>query len=249
MTSHEWFVEHCTAFVTRSLETDEEHRFAEHLPRCEECREEVTRQERELAWLPLGVAPVAVRPGLQRKMSDRILGTNRWRWNAMTTLAAAASILLAVLAYGVGHSRQSQLLREENTLRSRLARSEAEGSALKDTLSIMRGATRVLQASFTMDNQEGGLLIFADARTHRWNVVVHGLPPAGPEQVYQFWFIQKDGMVRGALIHPDSAGPTFMTMGMPPNGKDVVGAALTIEPVHGPAAERPRGKELAHLML
>jgi hypothetical protein len=249
MTSHEWFVEHRTAFVTRTLETDEERLFADHLPRCEECRREVARQEGEFAWLPLGVTPVAVRPGLRRRISDRVLGINRWRWNAMATVTMAASVLLAVLAYGVGRRSESRLLREADTLRTRLARSETERGALEDTVSIMRGATRVLQASFTMENQPGGLLFFADARTHRWNVVVHGLPPAGPERVYQFWFIQRDGMVRGALIHPDSTRPTFMTMGMPPNGKDVVGAALTIEPMERVPGDHPQGKELAHLML
>jgi hypothetical protein len=234
MNSHEWFVEHRTAYVARSLDADEMGSFTDHLDRCPECRAAVNLLERELGWLPMGVEPAAARPGLERRMFDQVLGIGRWRWNRMTTLATAASLLVAVLAYG-GAQRQSRI-------------AERRLAALEDTLSVMRRASKIVQASFQMDDRAAGLLIFADERTHRWNVVVHGLPPAGPDQVYQFWFIQKDGMVRGAVVHPDSLGPTFMTMGMPPNGREVMGAALTVEPMHE-QAETPRGKELAHLML
>lgn len=227
MNPHQWFEENRAAFVARSLDPDETASFEGHLTGCAECREAVRGLERELAWLPMGVAPAPVRPGLERRIANHVLGGGRWRWNRMTTVAVAASLLLAVLAYGVGR-RQSQ--------------------KVEDTLAVMRGASKIVQASFQVEDQPGGMMIFADERTHRWNVVVHGLPPAGPDQVYQFWFIQKDGMVRGAVVHPDSIGPTIMTMGMPPGGGEVMGAALTVEPVHEQATE-PRGRELAHVML
>lgn len=234
MNPHQWFEEHRTDYAVRSLDSEESKSFTEHLAGCAECREAVQQIERELAWLPMGVNPAAMRPGLNRKIAGRVLGIAHWRWNRMTTLAVAASLLLAVLAYGMGR-------RESSSAARRLV-------ALEDTLSVMRGASRIVQASFMMDDQPGGIMIFADTVTHRWNVVVHGLPPAGPEQVYQFWFIQKDGMARGAVIRPDSLGPTIMTMGMPPEGGEPLGAALTVEPMHETAPE-PRGRELAHVML
>jgi anti-sigma-K factor RskA len=234
MNPHQWFEEHRTDYVIRSLDPGEAKSFTEHLAGCVDCREAVIRIERELAWLPMGVEPAAMRPGLNRKIADRVLGVAHWRWNRMTTVALAASLLLAVFAYGLGR-------RENMGMERRLA-------ALEDTVSVMRGASRIVQASFMMDDQPAGIMIFADTVTHRWNVVVHGLPPAGPEQVYQFWFIQKDGMARGAVIHPDSLGPTIMTMGMPPQGGEPLGAALTVEPMHETSPE-PRGRELAHIML
>ena len=248
MNPHQWFEEQRTAFVARSLDPDETVSFTDHLARCAECREAVHGLERELAWLPMGVEPATVRPGLHRRIANHVLGGDRWRWNRMTTLAVAASLLLALLAYGLGQQQLRRVERDRAELARQVSTHQDRLAALEDTVSVMRGASRILQASFQMENRPGGLLIFADERTHRWNVVVHGLPPAGPDQVYQFWFIQKDGMVRGAVVHPDSVGPTIMTMGMPPGGGEVMGAALSVEPMDHPAPA-PRGRMLAHVML
>lgn len=99
-----------------------------------------------------------------------------------------------------------------------------------------------------MDGEEGGLLIFADDVSHRWNVVVHGLPPAPAGEKYQFWFICSDGMVRGATVASAGGRPAFLTLGMPREGGTVMGAALTLEPKSNVSRES-RGKALAKLML
>jgi hypothetical protein len=119
---------------------------------------------------------------------------------------------------------------------------------VRDTLAIMRSADRVRHASIRMGNQHGGMVIFADDRTHRWNVVVYGLPAPLPGEVCQFWFITDTGMVRGVEVKNDGRWPAFMTLPMPPSGGAVMGAALTLEP-EGSASAAPRGKELAHLMM
>ena len=123
-------------------------------------------------------------------------------------------------------------------------------AALQDTLSIMRQAGRILQANLEVGNARGGLLIFADETTHRWNVVIHGLPPAPAGFRYQFWFICENNMVRGTAVAGDTLRPTIFATDMPQpqSCPTVKGAALTEEPMedaHGP----PRGKSLAHLML
>lgn len=241
MTSHDWFVEHRTDYATRSLDPEAERSFADHLRRCAECRGAVEEIERDLRWLPMGVAPAAPPPGFRQTVLERATGGSRWRWNRMATAAAVAGLLLAGGAWLGGRAA-------ERSLADRLAEEQAELSAVRDTLSIMRNAGRVMQASITMDGHQGGLLIFADPVTHRWNVVVHGLPPAGPEHVYQFWFIRPDGMVRGATIDSRPGRPALLTMGMPAGDEPVLGAALTLEPM---TADRtvPEGRELAHLML
>jgi hypothetical protein len=99
-----------------------------------------------------------------------------------------------------------------------------------------------------MDGHQGGLMIFADVRTHRWNVVVHGLPPAAPGEVYQFWFICANGMVRSVEVHPSEAVPAFVTLGMPSMGGEVKGAALSVEQ-QGEQSPEPKGKMLVHLIL
>jgi hypothetical protein len=248
MRNHEWFIEHRSAFVARSLDPGEEAAFAEHLQGCEECRQAVAELERDLGLLPMGVAPGVVDPALTRRMASRVIGENRWRWNNLTSVAAAAAVLLMVGAYQVGQRGRPAGVAVSDTLVSALQESESRRLALLDTLSVLRQANLIRQANFELDNREGGLMIFADERTHRWNVVVHGLPPAGPERKYQFWFITDDGMVRGAVVNADTIGPAVMTMDMPPTGGKVLGAALTVEPMDSTTA-KPRGEELVHLIL
>ncbi len=242
MTAHDWFTEHSAEFAAHTLDPADEATFEAHLERCEECRREVERIERELAWLPLGAPPVTPRPGLRRRIAEYALGTPTPRWTQWAIpIGAAAGLLLAAAGWYAGDRRAASLAGEVALSRHRLA-------AIEDTLSVMRQAARVLQARIDMDGKQGGLVIFADAKTHRWNVVMHGLPPAPPNGRYQFWFIYADGMVRGAQVQGDPLRPVMFTTEMPSRSGEVMGAALTLEPMDAKDGP-PRGKQLAHLML
>jgi hypothetical protein len=234
MTAHDWYVENRAAFVTRSLEPGEERTFRDHLVRCDECSREVARLERELAWLPMGVSPVAPPPGFTRRMTAEILDRPA-RWRRWVPLAAAASLALA--AGGAALSARG----EGRELRTQLA-------ALEDTLSVLRRANNVLQTQISMNGHQGGLLIFQDATSHRWCVIVHGLPPAPAGSMYQFWFITQSGMVRSVQVDADMRRPAIMTLPMPGVSAPVMGAALTVESVVN-HSEEPKGPTLAHVVF
>jgi hypothetical protein len=257
MTAHDWFIEHRTAYVTRTLETAEEDSFRDHLGRCEECREATMVIERELAWLSMAAAPVAPPPGFQWKAANHALGRRRQSpWARWAPLAAAAVMtIVASVALLRANARETELARlidsastREAVLAQQLARANETFAALSDTVEILRGAERVLQAAVAMNNHKGALIIFADEATHRWNVVLHGLPPAPAGEKYQFWFICSDGMLRAAELRPTGDGSTMITVGMPPAGVSVIGASLSVEQVSN-ASNVPKGPELAHLML
>jgi len=233
-TPHDWFIEHRSAFVIRSLEPEEERSFNEHLTGCESCRTETARIERELAWLPMAVPPVTPRPGLARSLAEAALGTGSRvpRWAVPVSLAA--SLLLAVGAWGWA----SQSVRA----------TRAELASVRDTLSIIRDAAKVRFASITMDNHQGGVVLFADERTHRWNVVVYGLPTPHAGEVCQFWFITDQGMIRGVQVKSEPSLPAFLTLSMPNDTSHFVGAALSLEPA-GSSGQAPEGPLLAHLIL
>jgi anti-sigma-K factor RskA len=239
--AHDWFVEHRVEYATRILDGDDIATFEAHLVNCEDCRREVSRLETELAWLPMSLPPAAPRPGLRRRIIQYTLdGTRAPKPRWLLPAVAAASVLLAFGGWAAGRQRTHALQAEVTALQARTA-------ALEDTLSVMRRAGRILQTSVEVGDRRGGLVIFADETTHRWSVVVHGLPPAPPGTGYQFWFICADGMVRGSAILAD-AGSKMFTTGMPETGGAVLGAALTLEPL-GVATGPPQGKQLAHLML
>lgn len=241
MTAHDWYLENRAAFVARSLEPGEERTFRDHLVRCDECTREVARLERELAWLPMGVAPVAPAPGLARRMAGEILDRPS-RWRRRLPLAAAAAV--ALVAAGMALSGRS----ERRDLRTLLTAREDQLAALQDTLSVLRRAHQVLQTRISMDGHQGGLLIFQDAVSHRWCVIVHGLPPAPTGSVYQFWFITDSGMVRSVEVNADTRRPAFLTLPMPGVPAPVMGAALTMEPVVN-RSDRPEGVTLAHVVF
>lgn len=239
MNTHEWYVENRAAFVTRSLERDEERIYRQHVLHCAECAAEVQRLEHDLAWLPMGVMPVAPAPGLVRRVSAAILDRPAgWR-RRVPYFLAAATLLLAV---GLG-TRERE---EAGRLRTLLADSDTRMMALQDTLSVLRSAQQVLQIPISMEGKQGGMLIFQDAGSHRWCVIVHGLPPAPTGNVYQFWFITETGMVRSVEINVDTSRPAFLTLPMPPVPAPVMGAALTVEPAISRSSE-PEGPQLAHV--
>ncbi len=245
MTSHEWFIEQRQAHVIRALEPDEELAFHEHLAGCAECREATAALERDLAWLPLGASPVAPRPGLNRSVVDTALGRRRAARGWFAPLALAASLLLALGS--VWWARQA-VSRATDAFAIRQAELTTALAGARDTLSILRQAGTVRHASITMGEYQGGMVILADNQSHRWNVVVYGLPAPHDGQVCQFWFITDSGMVKGVAVPTSVGAATVLTVAMPPGNFQVTGAALTMEESTS-AAAAPQGKELAHLIL
>ena len=254
MTAHDWFIEHRTEFAARALDAAETAAFAEHLERCDSCRAAVQRIEGELRWLPMGVAPVTPRPGLHRQILDHAMGRAQGRFRRWSLpIGIAASLLAGFAGWQLGHSaaRDEYVPPIASTIPISPAvvpELLARVNALEDTLSIMQQAARVMQAKITMHGREGGMVIFDDARTHRWNVVVHGLAAAPANEGYQFWFVCANGMVRGAQVRVDPSTPMLFTTGMPASSCKVIGAALTMESARN-ADGPPRGKELAHILM
>ncbi|MEO8635972.1 MAG: anti-sigma factor [Gemmatimonadales bacterium] len=245
MTSHEWFIEQRQAFVIRALERDEEQAFHEHLSGCAECREATTALEHDLAWLPLGASPIAPRPGFNRSVVDAALGRRSAERRWFAPLALAASLLLAL---GSLWWARHTVSREAERFAIRQAELGSALASVQDTLSILRRAGTVRHANITMGEYQGGMVILADNQSHRWNVVVYGLPAPHDGQVCQFWFITDRGMVKGLAVPTSVGAATVLTLAMPPGNYQVKGAALTME-ASASAAPAPQGKELAHLML
>lgn len=245
MTAHDWYLENRVAFATRCLDGKEEAIFASHVSRCDECRVAVEQLERDLAWLPMGVAPLTPRPGLSHALMEGVLRPERswargrpwWMWVA--SLATAASLAVALRIW-TGARREVQELK--NALEAR----QGHLNAIEDSLSAILGAERVLQKTISGPGYEGGVLIFYDQDTQRWNVVVHDLPAARAGEAYQLWFLTGRGLLPGPEIPVNGSRPTFLTLPAPGPSDAVIGAVLTVGPASGPSGG-PRGIKLARL--
>ncbi len=240
MTPHDWYVDNRLAFATRMLERKEESLFANHLSRCEECRTAVAQLERDLTWLPMGAAPVPLRPGLTHDLMQGVLGRGRTRsWQWIPALAAAAALVVALAVW-------TETRREIGSLRSALEARQGRLRATEDSLSAILGAERVLQETVRGPGYEGGFLLFYDQDTQRWNVVVHDLPPARAGEAYRLWFVTDRGLLPGPELQANGQRPTFLTLSATGPSGDFVGAVLTVGPAGAPS-DRPHGVELARL--
>ena len=147
MTAHAWYIENRAGFVARSLERGEERTFRDHLVRCDECTREVARLERELGWLPMGVAPVAPPPGFARQMAAEIL-------DRPEPVAALGSARGGGRADAGVAGRVDERAARGSRAAERLAVRESRLAALEDTLSVLRRANMVLQTQISMDGHD-----------------------------------------------------------------------------------------------
>lgn len=252
MTEHHWFTEHLLEFASGQLDGEDARLVEEHLPQCDRCRAEFEAIAHDLQYLPMGAAPVPPRPGFNDRVLRAATGDTRTRptmtpW-AMTALAAS-TIIAAGLAWQ-GHDGAAAARADVAALHAELQTSRATAAALGDTLSIVRKASKVVYASLAMPGEQGGVVLFDDETTHRWQVVAHGLPQLPQGQRYQFWFVGEDGMLQGLPLVRSAVGSAMLTTGMPetPPGR-LMGAAITIESDQGTATGAAHGPKVATLML
>lgn len=253
MTEHDWFREQLVEHTTGQLSTDDMRLIDEHLPHCADCRAEVDAIRHDLRYLGMAAPPVPPHPGFAARVLEAATGRSHRtpqsaRW--IITALAASTVVAAGLAWQA-RATVTTSQRALTGLENELAGSRATALALADTLSIVRKAGKVVYASLAMPGQVGGgVVLFDDATTHRWQVVAHGLPALPMGQRYQFWFVAEDGMLRGLPLIPSAAGSASLITGMPdsPPGK-IMGAAITIESDQDAPNPSGHGPKIATLML
>lgn len=253
MTEHHWFREQLVEYATGQLTTEDTRLVDEHLPHCDDCRAEVDAIQHDLRYLGMGASPVPPRPGFPARVLEAATGKARRGQRAVPwiiTALAASTVVAAGLAwqYRTAATSSQQSLA---ALEREVSGTRATAVALADTLSIVRRADKVVYASLAMPGQVGGgVVLFDDATTHRWQVVAHGLPALPAGQRYQFWFIGEDGMLQGLPLTPSAGGSASLITGMPdsPPGR-IMGAAITIESDQAAPNPAGHGPKVATLML
>jgi hypothetical protein len=91
--NHEWCTEWRVAFVARTLDEEEQSRYAEHLPHCPECTLAIAELADDIALLSLGVVPLEPGPALDPvAAAASIVASSREPAGGVLDTAALATI-------------------------------------------------------------------------------------------------------------------------------------------------------------
>jgi anti-sigma-K factor RskA len=76
--------------------------------------------------------------------------------------------------------------------------------------------------------------VLVDPENRRWVVMAFDLPPIPSDKDYQLWFMPPTGdVVSAGLLQPGPGGSQFGTIAIPPDLKNIKGAAISLEPKGG----------------
>lgn len=228
------------AYVLGALEPDETRAFEARLETSDSLRHEVAELREVCGLLALGAAPV---PRDDQVLKTRLLGEvrqvrpgrstsgprprRRDRW--ILGLAAAAAIVIAVVQTvrtGDLGRRLALVEGHADSLATRLARREA-------TLDrILEPSTSLILLTATGERPPGIQLFWNRASD---SIVLHAFnfPPAAAGRVYQLWFLHDGAPVPGGTFNSDPDGRAVVTLQGPPAAIELLGAAVTEEPVGG----------------
>ena len=247
MTVHDWFIQHRGEYAARVLEGDELARFEDHLGRCEDCASAVAELERDLAWLPMGATPAVPPPGMTRRLREGVLdGGRRRRW--LMPSALAASVALAAFVTWRAGRETGRLNAEIDQLLAQIRETDTQLAATLDTLSVIRAAQKVMHVPLSVEGSRAGLVIFEDTETHRWTVVVHGIPEAPEGERYALWWVCEEGMREGTALPATMNGTAVLVVPMPQDLGEILAASITRETMPAEEGGMPMKKMEIHLL-
>jgi anti-sigma-K factor RskA len=169
----------------------------------------------------------------------------RSSWTAEEKFRAiAASLVIAILlgAVVVMWQRNRGMETEIARLSQRVNETDQELARLREEKGIFvaPGARMAALSGTEMARESNAMLVF-NRETGRAMLVANGLPPAPPGQAYQLWFIPKGKQpIPGGVFAADEKGHAEMRGVVPPEGRDALQFAVTLERAEGVPA--PQGK-------
>ena len=250
--THELVREELPAYALGALEAEESTGLVEHLAECPLCQEDMRRFEELLGLLATAVPQASPPPGLRERVlaqaaveagvapaPDRPALRLLPRW-AGAALAAAAALVLVLAGTVV------MLLYNQWRIRQELDALRAEQREIASVL-----AQAAWWAPVTAEAGQGqpvvGRLYLQEGQAGV--LVIDGLAPLAPGQVYQVWLIRTDNTrVSGGVFTVDASRRATLVLHAPGTWSAYQGMGITIEP--GPAGSPgPTGPRVAGCSL
>ncbi len=246
MNAHEQFAEDLALYALGTLTGSERAALEAHLRDCSSCREELERLRGDMALLAFStagprpparskerlLAAIAKEPKLvpQKKGKER-----KWVWWGPLEWAAAVAVIVVVFL----------LVRQNNHLRDRLARAEAdaagqqtqlqEAKQLLSTLTSPDADRYVLVASKTPPQPQGRAIYLANNGTLVF--LASHMPQLPPEKAYELWLIPTSGApIPAGMFRPNAEGSAAVVKPPLPTGVQAKTFAITVEPKEGSTA-------------
>lgn len=234
-------------YAAGSLETAEREAFLRHLEedRCPVCLAEVREFEAAVQSLAVALPEESPSESVRKRLlaqaeavSSRVRAVESPRQRSSLLawtgwLAAAASILAAVLVFNSNTSLREQVA----SLNSRVV--ELEGQMTQQRLqlaSLTSPDVRVINLSGQGDAPGARGRIFWNESERRWHFYVKGLAPAPSDRTYQLWFVPTTGNPVSAGVFttkPDGSIEIDIDILVPGDLAMLKAAAVTTEPAGG----------------
>ena len=203
-----------------ALDPGEAEAVERHLSTCRRCRHEQADYARTVDWLALSVPDRSPPPCLRR----RVLGALRptpWPLAAPARRWLAAAVLLILVLTGSNLVLWQRLADARDAAEPpRSARAASGPLTWYDLVASTPGASA-----------QGTLCAVPDGRL-AW-LIVQGLPPLAPGQVYQLWFARGDRWVSGGTFTVDQRGRGFLTIWPDQPLGSYETLRVTVEPADG----------------
>lgn len=191
-----------------------------HLSTCRRCRHEQADYARTVDLLALSVPVRPLPPRLRRRVLDA-LRTDPWPFAAPARRWLAAAVLLILVLTGSNVVLWQRLATARDSAVPPRAERAAPGPLTwYDLVASTPGATA-----------QGTLCAVPDGRL-AW-LIVQGLPPLAPGQVYQLWFVHGDQWISGGTFTVDQRGRGFLTIWPDQPLGDYETLGITVEPAGG----------------
>ena len=230
------------AYAIGALDEHEVREFEALLAQSKELQREVAEYREVSGQMVHGAPAVEPDPSLRQRLLDQIKidsvtkatpirrrGTN-WMLGLGWAAAAAGIVLAAVQTLRVGDLSNRLAAREQEV--GELA---AALDGRQATLDEILEPSTVLFLLTSTTAQPPGIQLFWNRTENR--VVLHAfaLDPAPTGREYQLWFLSDGAAVPASTFNADPDGHRLVTLPGPPEGMEIQGAAVTVEPIGGSA--------------
>ena len=241
---HAALEEEVALFALEVLDAASRARMAAHIGGCARCAGLLDDYRAVVGLLPYALPAQHPPPAAWAALLARVRQRRHRRWQQRLPLPDAAALPAAVLRrlrplrwVAVGVLLAGLLL-----WNVRLQLGDAGRSREIDRLArLPHGQVAVLIGAGATLDASGRL--YLDAEDEHGALVVAGLAPLPPEQVYQLWFIRGDqSRVSGGVFRVDERGEAAVLVTVPGALDQYVAVAVTAEPAGG--SPSPTGREV-----